>query len=113
MQTVVELPEYLREADAVLGDKERSAIIEMLARNPTAGILMAGTGGIRKIRWARSGGGKSGGVRVIYYFYNFSMPLFLLTLFAKNDKSNLSRTERNELAQLVLTLRSRYTGTQS
>ena len=48
---------------------------------------MEGTGGLRKLRWSRSGGGKSGGIRVIYYFYNESMPLYLLAVLGKNEKT--------------------------
>ncbi len=110
MQTIVELPEYLREEEKVLGDEERSGIIDTLARKPTFGVLITGTGGIRKLRWARPGTGKSSGVRVIYFYHNQSMPLFLLTLFAKGEKPNLSKSERNELAQLARILRSHYTG---
>ena len=62
---------------------------------------MEGTGGVRKLRWSRGNQGKSGGVRVIYYFHNESMPLYLLTLFAKNDRSNLSKSQRNELSDLT------------
>ncbi|WP_307190498.1 type II toxin-antitoxin system RelE/ParE family toxin [Bathymodiolus platifrons methanotrophic gill symbiont] len=52
---------------------------------------MQATGGIRKFRWATGNKGKSGGVRVIYYFHNKSIPLFLLTVFGKNEKDNLSK----------------------
>jgi hypothetical protein len=62
---------------------------------------MEGTGGVRKLRWGRGGQGKSGGVRIIYYFHDEVMPLYLLTLFAKGDQSNLTKGERNELAELV------------
>lgn len=62
---------------------------------------MEGTGGVRKLRWRRGGQGKSGGVRVIYYFHDDLMPLYLLTLFAKDDKVNLTKAERNELADLI------------
>ncbi len=110
MQTIVELPEYLREAEKVLGEAGQSGIINTLARKPTSGVLITGTGGIRKLRWAKPGTGKSSGVRVIYYYHNQSMPLFLLTLFAKGEKPNLSKSERNELAQLALALRSHYAG---
>ena len=54
-----------------------------LAEHPNSGVLMEGTGGIRKLRWARQGGGKSGGIRIIYYFHNDSMPLYLLAAFGK------------------------------
>ena len=53
MQTIVELPEYLREAEKVLGDEEKSGIINALARRPKSGVLITGTGGIRKLRWVR------------------------------------------------------------
>ena len=53
---------------------------------------------------ARDGRGKSGGVRVIYYFHSEAMPLYLLTMFAKNERSNLSKAERNALADLVAVL---------
>jgi hypothetical protein len=81
-------------------------VVEYLAENPKAGDLMQGTGGVRKLRWARGGRGKSGGVRVIYYFHGDAMPLYLLTVFGKNEKDNLSKAERNELAKLVAILKS-------
>ena len=62
---------------------------------------MRGTGGVRKLRWGKGGRGKSGGVRVIYYFHDELLPLYLLTLFAKNEQANLTARERNTLATLV------------
>ena len=99
--TVAELPEYLRAAARLLADADRRAIIDHLAAHPAAGDLIEGTGGVRKLRWARDGRGKSGGVRVIYYFHSEAMPLYLLTMFAKNERTNLSKAERNALAGLV------------
>lgn len=72
-----------------------------LAAHPKAGDLIEGTGGIRKLRWSRGGRGRSGGVRVIYYYHSEAMPLYLITLFAKNERANLSKADRNELAKLV------------
>lgn len=69
---------------------------------------MRGTGGIRKFRWASGSKGKSGGVRVIYYFHNESMPLFLLSVFSKSEKANLSMSERNELAKFTNHLVKNY-----
>jgi hypothetical protein len=99
--TVAELPEYLRTAGKLLAEADRRAIVDHLAAQPAAGDLIEGTGGVRKLRWARDGRGKSGGVRVIYYFHSEAMPLYLLTMFAKNERANLSKAERNELAGLV------------
>jgi hypothetical protein len=101
MLTVAELPEYMRRAAKLLNDDDRRAVIDYLAAHPKAGDLMEGTGGVRKLRWGRDGRGKSGGVRVIYYVHSEAMPLYLLTLFAKNERANLSKAERNELSKLV------------
>jgi hypothetical protein len=81
-------------------------VVAYLAANPKAGDLMQGTGGVRKLRWARDARGKSGGVRVIYYFHSDAMPLYLLTVFGKNERANLSKAERNELAALVRMLKA-------
>lgn len=72
-----------------------------LSAHPRAGDVMEGTGGVRKLRWARGGRGKRSGVRIIYYVYSDAMPLYLLTLFAKNERANLSKVERNDLADIV------------
>ena len=56
---------------------------------------------MRKLRWARDGRGKRADVRVIYFFHSDAMPLYLLTMFAKNERANLSQAERNALAGLV------------
>ena len=101
MQTVAELPEFIRTADKLLDLAERQDLIRYLALHPKAGDLMEGTGGVRKLRWRRGDHGKSGGVRIIYYFHDAQMPLYLLTLFAKGDRANLSKAERNDLAGLT------------
>jgi hypothetical protein len=66
------------------------------------------TGGVRKVRWAAQGKGKRGGVRVIYYLQSEALPLFLLTVYAKNQKANLTRAERNEFRGLVPLLVKAY-----
>ncbi len=110
MHTVVELPEFCRRAAALLKETEKQAVISYLALRPLSGAIMQGTGGIRKLRWASSGKGKSGGVRIIYYYHGKSTPLFLLSLFGKSEKANLSKAERNELAKLVRVLAKSYGG---
>jgi hypothetical protein len=101
MLTVAELSTFMRSAEKLLNAIERQDVINYLALHPKAGEVMQGTGGVRKMRWGRGGQGKSGGVRVIYYFHNESMPLYLLTLFSKNERSNLSQAERIELSELT------------
>lgn len=101
MQTIAETPEYIRRAEKLLLDDERRDLLHYLAEHPKSGDLMEGTGGVRKLRWSRGGRGKSGGVRVIYYYHSDALPLYLLTLFAKNERANLGKAERNKLADLV------------
>jgi hypothetical protein len=101
MLTIAELPEYIHRAEKLLSAAERTEIINYLAARPKAGDLIEGTGGVRKLRWGRGAQGKSGGVRVIYYVHSDVMPLYLLTLFAKNERANVSKAERNELHGLV------------
>lgn len=104
--TVAETPEYLRNAARLLRPDDIVAIVQFLAARPKAGDLIQGTGGVRKLRWGRDSRGRSGGVRVIYYFHDEAMPLYLLALFAKNEKANLSKAERNDLAKLTAILKS-------
>lgn len=99
--TIAETYEYHKKAEKVLFEQEREEIINYLSLYPEAGVLMQGTGGIRKLRWSYGNRGKSGGVRVIYYYHNNSIPLYLLTLFTKSEQINLSQKECNELARLV------------
>ncbi len=101
LTTVIELPEYIRHSAALFTLEENKALIDYLAANPKAGDIMEGTGGIRKFRWARGNKGKSGGARVIYYYHDQRIPLYLLTAFGKNEQANLSKSERNQLAKLV------------
>ncbi len=102
--TVVETPSFLRKAKGLLSEEERADLVAFLAENPQAGVIMPETGGVRKLRWARPGQGKSGGYRIIYYFHNDAIPLFLLTLYGKSEKANLTTAERNTMRQLTAKL---------
>ena len=106
--TVVETPFFLRKAATLLDDEERSALVAFIGANPEVGQVIPETGGARKVRWAAQGKGKSGGLRVIYYFYNEEFPLFLLTLYAKNQKANLTKAELNEFQRLIPILVKAY-----
>lgn len=101
MLTVAEMREYIKRAEKLLSAKDRDDIVNYLAVHPKAGTVLQGTGGIRKLRWRRQGTGKSGGVRIIYYYYDESIPLYLVTVFGKNEKDNLSHAELNDLAKLT------------
>ena len=102
MQTVVETPSYLAAAKAAgITERMRSQIVTMIARDPTLGVELRGTGGCRKFRVARRGEGKSGGYRIIHFYTGPDIPVFLLTAFAKGDKDNISDAEANMLAGLT------------
>ncbi len=85
-----------------------SGLIDHIAANPDDGEPMRGTGGARKVRWAARGKGKSGGVRVITFYSGAPVPVFLLTVFGKGEKSNLTNDERNELRGILKTLVDSY-----
>jgi len=98
LQTVVELPEFQRRAKAVMSDDEREAAIVWIAENPEAGTSLGG--GLRKVRTPREGGGRRGGFRTIYVFGGRHMPIFLITVFAKNEKANLTAKEQAAAVEL-------------
>jgi hypothetical protein len=97
MQTVVETPSYLKAAEALFTLAERQDIVAMIAADPECGEVMQGTGGFRKVRVGRGGMGKRGGARVI-------------TAYPKNEKDNLTKKERNELAKRADEIFTRYGG---
>ena len=97
METVIETPAYLAAAKAAgMSDAEREAAVLAVSADPEAGDVMVGTGGCRKVRLAGKGKGKSGGYRLIT-FYRSERGVFLLTVFAKGDRANLSQADRNVL----------------
>ncbi len=108
MQTVVETPSYLKSAEAIFSEAERQNIVNMVANDPECGEVIQGTGGFRKVRVARAGMGKRGGARVVYILRNEVFPVFLVAAYAKNEKDNLTKQERNELAKLADTIFSKY-----
>lgn len=106
--TVVETNSFTASAKGRMKQEEIDALVDFLAADPERGDLIQGTGGLRKIRFGTGGRGKRGGVRVVYYFHNDTMPVFLLSVFAKNEKDNLSKAERNALAKVARTIRESY-----
>lgn len=102
MHGVIETNAYLAAAKACgMTPSELANVVDIVAANPEAGDIMPGCGGARKLRVARPGKGKSGGYRVITYFAGDDMPIFLLTVFGKNEKASLTKNERNDLATLT------------
>lgn len=106
LQTVVELPGFQRRAKAIMSDSERISLIGYIAANPEAGVSLGG--GLRKVRIPREGGGKSGGHCTIYVFGGRHMPIYLITVFAKNEKDNLTRAEQAAAVELSKALIAAY-----
>ena len=99
------MPEFLAVTKKLMDDAERSELVAYLAYNPTAGDVIQGTGGVRKVRWGLEGRGKRGGARVIYFFHDLDMPLYLFSAYAKNERENLDQSEikaYQKLAQILV-----------
>jgi hypothetical protein len=89
--TVVETVRFLKDADRLMPESDRAELVGFIASNPEVGDVIPQTGGVSKVRWALPGGGKSGGARVIHYYHNENLPVFLLAAYGKNEKANLSK----------------------
>jgi hypothetical protein len=109
MQAAVFTPVFESDVRAArLSEDELMDIVATIAADPLAGDLMVGTGGARKLRHRGRGRGKSGGYRTVHYFGGDDVPVFLLALYGKGERDNLSKAERNELATLLPALADKY-----
>jgi hypothetical protein len=82
-----------------LGDEEYREMQNYLMELPEAGKIIRGSGGIRKLRWSRPGMGKSGGVRVIYYWAKSHHEMYMLTLYSKNERENIDAATLKRIAK--------------
>lgn len=101
MYTVIETPAYSSKADGILTETERDAFAVFIARNPTAGAVVRGSGGVRKVRWAQQGRGKSGGAKVIYYNRLHNGEIWLLTIYSKGDRSTIPANELKLIKEAI------------
>jgi mRNA-degrading endonuclease RelE of RelBE toxin-antitoxin system len=106
--TVAETAVFMRQASALWNDDERLEFVDFIARNPEAGDLIPASGGIRKVRWARRGSGKRGGVRIIYFFHDPAMPIYLLMIYAKARRDDLPADAWRTVQRLVARLKAAY-----
>lgn len=104
----MEFENFIRFAAKNLSKEEHDDLLLFLAANPEEGALLQGTGGLRKLRWAMQGRGKSGGARIIYYYHNEDMPILLLAGFAKNEMENIGKTAREAYRKLIPLLFDQY-----
>lgn len=109
MQCVIETDTYVKALkEEGVSEDERHRITVFLSENPESGDLIPGTGGARKLRFPFKGKGKSGGIRVITFYAASDVPVFLLDMFAKGTRVNLSQRERNELRDILSSMAESY-----
>ena len=101
----IETPIFTRQVLEVLTDEQYALLQGSLVARPDSGDLIRGSSGIRKLRWALPGRGKSGGVRVIYFWRVTESQILMLTMYAKNEQANLTAAQVKELAKLVEALK--------
>ena len=101
MLTVVESPIFQRLWPRYWDEDERAEFAVFVALNPESGAVIRGSGGVRKVRWAREGSGKSGGVRIVYLTRDKAGEVYLLTLYAKSESENISLSTLKEIRRAL------------
>jgi len=97
----IETELFTKQAEKELQDEDYGEFQRHLAMHPNAGPVIRGSGGVRKVRWALPGKGKSGGIRVMYYWRSNKDQIYLLYLFKKGERSDLTDSQLKELAKYV------------
>lgn len=106
LPTVVETSVFSRRAEKLLTPDEYADLILLLALRPLARAEIPGTGGVRKLRFAAQGHGKSGGVRVIYYFFDETNPVYALFLYGKNEQVDLTAAQKSVMTKLAASIKA-------
>ena len=96
-----ETPIFTKLISKLITDEEYHLLQLQLSIRPESGDMIKGSGGIRKLRWAESGRGKRGGIRVIYFFYNHDDQIYMLYAYPKNERDDLSKDQLKLLKKLV------------
>jgi hypothetical protein len=98
---IIRTVSFDKQAKGVLTEEAITGLMTYLAVRAERGDVIRGTGGVRKVRWAMEGRGKRGGARVIYFYHDLNMPIYLLGAYAKNEKVDVSAKEKKELREMV------------
>ena len=99
---VAELPQFVRDADALgLSEDARQAIVDAISANPLKGDEVRGSGGVRKDRFAGRGKGKSGGYRVMTAYFGLEIPVYLLAILSKGERANFTAAEIDGFKKLT------------
>ena len=104
-RTFIELPIFRSKWEKLgLDDSDLRRLQEQILSDPKIGVVMRGTGGVRKMRFSFEHRGKSGSIRIIYVDFEIYEKIYLITAYPKNEKDNLTEGERNELRQMITIL---------
>lgn len=98
---IIETPAFTRQVLQLLGDDRYRTLQVELTTRPDRGSVIQGTGGIRKMRWSITGGGKRGGVRVLYYWRAQADQILMLLIYSKSTKDDLTPAEKKALKRIV------------
>ena len=101
---IAETRQFRQSVKKVMTDEQISELIGHVAFHPEGGDVIEGTGGVRKLRWARPGMGKSGGLRVIYFFYDLNRPLYLITAYTKSSQETITDEDKKVMRRLTKAL---------
>jgi hypothetical protein len=101
MYTVIETPTYSAKVTGILTTEERDAVAAYVSEFPEVGSVVRGSGGVRKMRWARPSTGKSGGARIIYYNRLKNGEIWLLTVYAKGDRATIPAHEMKLIKETI------------
>jgi hypothetical protein len=99
--TVLESPIFQRLWPLYWNEDERGEFAAHISANPDEGVIVRGSGGVRKVRWSRAGTGKSGGVRIVYLLRTEREEVYLLTLFSKSEKENIPLAVLKEIRRAL------------
>ena len=97
----IETPEFVKKVDLLANQEEFIQLQDELIDNPLKGKIIQGTGGARKVRMRIKGSGKSGGARVIYYFYDMKGEIWFLDMYVKNEKADLYKSDKKKLYNFI------------
>ena len=101
MFTVIESPLFQKLWPLYWSEEERGEFAAYIALEPTSGSVIRESGGLRKVRWARQGSGKSGGIRVTYFTRSAEEEVMLVTLYAKGKVGNIPAAKLKEIRRAL------------
>lgn len=101
---VIEVGHFSDDAAGILSADEIEELKQQVAYFRQLGTLMEGTGSLRKFRYGAKGEGKRGGARVLYYYGGDHMPIYLIAIYSKSEKENISAAEKKAIRKLIQTL---------